>query len=206
MAAGLLDGQFDVLRVVVDAADDNQVFEAARDEQLAVCRNPRSPVRRNGPSRCFSSGAKGLLGGLHRLPVALRHARAGHPDFADAIGFAGDAGFGIDDHDSWSGRMLPQPTRSAPAGPVPHRAPSGGQAAASKRGPPAVRSVAAGDDQRRLGHSVARIESLAAKAARANASQNRHQGANRSAPLKALPTRRSRVLRCSGVILRTHKS
>ena len=49
------------------------------------CRKPRSPVRRNGPRPLsFKIRAERVGRFFGAAPVALGHAGAGHPDFADA--------------------------------------------------------------------------------------------------------------------------
>ena len=76
-----LGGALDVLRVVVAAAQDDQVLEPAGDEQLAVrCRNPRSPVRRNGPvAGAGQARAERLARLLRPVPVAARPRSARPP-------------------------------------------------------------------------------------------------------------------------------
>ena len=54
----LLHRQLDVLGIMVAAADDQQVLEPAGDEAARPSwTNPRSPVRRKGPSPASASRA-----------------------------------------------------------------------------------------------------------------------------------------------------
>ena len=96
--ARLLDRPLDVLRIMVAAADDDQVLEPAGHEQFAGVEKPevaRAQIRPGirlpllgrlclrmrigtGEHRC-----ERLAGGVVAVPVALRHARPAHPDLAD---------------------------------------------------------------------------------------------------------------------------
>ena len=53
----LVDRQLDVLRVVVDAADDDQVFEPAGDEQLAVAQEAQVARAQERPAAVAQPGA-----------------------------------------------------------------------------------------------------------------------------------------------------
>ena len=77
------DGSLDVLGIVVLAAEDDQILEPARDEELAgeeeahVARAQEGPFVGIGQVR-----TERLQGGLDSIPVAARHARARDPHFA----------------------------------------------------------------------------------------------------------------------------
>ena len=86
VAWALVDRQLDVLRIVVHAADDDQVLQPAGDEQLAVVQEAqvagaqeraRGRRRRRAWNVCCVASS--------RLPVALGHAGAGDPDLADLV-------------------------------------------------------------------------------------------------------------------------
>jgi hypothetical protein len=84
-----VDRTLDVLRVVVDAADNDQVFEASRDEQFAIRKEAEVARAKEGPAAITERGAKRLLGLFFAPPVALRDAGAGNPDLAYAVVAAG---------------------------------------------------------------------------------------------------------------------
>ncbi len=84
---------------MIGAANDDEVFEAARDYQLVV---PKESEITGTKKRSFAAGemsAKSLRGVSWSLPVALRDAWSGNPDFADAIRSARSKGLGVYDYD-----------------------------------------------------------------------------------------------------------
>ena len=58
----LLDGQFDVLRIIIDAVKDDQVFHAAGDEQFAVLQEAQIAGAHEGAfAGVLQAGAEGAL-------------------------------------------------------------------------------------------------------------------------------------------------
>ena len=80
------DGQLDVLRIVVQPADDDQVLEPSVDEQLVVAHEAEIARAQVGPARRRSNGHGMSESFRQALPIALGNARAGHPDFAHLVG------------------------------------------------------------------------------------------------------------------------
>ena len=172
----LLDRPLDVLRVVVAAADDDEVLEPAGDEQLAVVRGSRG-------RRCAGSGAvaarrparrrKVLRRLLRAVPVALGDAGPATPRSRRPRPAAHAAPrLGVDDDElagpaSVAAAADQRPRVRRPVGRHVAR-PVARQRGACRRcaatGALALR--AAGDDQRGLGQAVAGVERLAAEAAR----------------------------------------
>ena len=94
-----LDGELDVLRVVIAAADDDQIFEAARDEELAVAHEAEVP-RPQIPFVAITRGGRRLERPLRLVgepPIASGNDRPSQPDLPDFIGTARDERLGVDD-------------------------------------------------------------------------------------------------------------
>ena len=91
----------DVLRVQIASADDDQIFATARDEELAV--GEQSEITRAivvGPVIVMQSRSEHVGRGLGVVPITLRDAWAGHPDFPFGVIGAGAARVRIDDADA----------------------------------------------------------------------------------------------------------
>ncbi len=95
-----LGGPFDVLGVVVLAAHDDDVFEAAGDEEFVVVQKAEVAAAQEGAGvRAGEAGVKSGGGFGGAVPVAGGDAAAGDPDFADGAGRARLVGFWINDDD-----------------------------------------------------------------------------------------------------------
>ena len=84
-STGLFHCQFDVLRVSIDTADNDQVLESPGHKQLTVAHESQiacSQVR-SAVAVC-QLGTESLLRLFHSIPVAATDALAMDPDFADA--------------------------------------------------------------------------------------------------------------------------
>ncbi len=165
---GLLHRMFDVLRIVITAADDDQVFDAAGDEEFAV--EEESEVARP-QKRTVAVGqvrAERVARLLRHFPIARRHARALHPNFADDVGRRELLRLRIDDHDP-----LAAGDRA-----VSHQRPCVGRIVGDRHDAVLLKrrrlkaymhgraiGPAAGDHQRRFGQAVARIKRLATETA-----------------------------------------
>src|SRR5262249_49318788 len=91
--AAPLDRPLDVVRVDVPAPDDDQVLQAAGDEQLAVAQEPEVARAEERLSAAAGQGrAEGLLRPPGIPPVAPGDAPPAHPDLADAVAGARRAG------------------------------------------------------------------------------------------------------------------
>ena len=172
-AGGVFDGPLDVLRIVVEAADDDQVFEPAGDEKFAVVQEAQvAGAEERALARVCQIGAEDGLGRLRaaasspgprwaRAPRSRRPGPAAQrsPRLADRRSrSAGRAG---------SRRSPPARghRRRRPAD-VDHRGRGQGLRRQTMRITGGRADVAAGDHQRRLGQAVAGIKRLAAKTAR----------------------------------------
>ena len=84
-AVRLLDGQFDVLRIVIQTADDDQVLEPAGDEQLAVVEEAQIAGAEKWPlvAAVVQMAAENLLRLFRTIPITLRDAGPLDPDLAD---------------------------------------------------------------------------------------------------------------------------
>ena len=103
-----LNGVLQVLRIVVDAANDDHVLDAPGDEELArVVEKPEiagaKPALLGFP---FDARAEGRGGGLGVLPIALGDIRAGNPDLADITRSKPAARFRIDDREPFADEGL----------------------------------------------------------------------------------------------------
>src|SRR5690606_11574236 len=98
----------DVVRMMVDAADDDDVFEPARDEEFAVLQ--KAQVTRAQVTAIFVSGCiiadtcaeGGVVFAVS--PVALRDARPSQPDFAYASVGQCATGVGVNDREMLVGQ------------------------------------------------------------------------------------------------------
>src|SRR5260370_4795389 len=163
-----LDRVLDVMWMVIASADDDQVLEPPRHEELTVLDEPEIARPEKRPlSGVTQPSGEGLPGLLRAAPVAPRHARARDPDLADAIGLTAGAGFGIGDDNREVGRHTAAPDHPPRIGLF-----VGGvddltllqQRRAHRARDGAGPGVPAGNQQRRLGEPVARVKDLAAEA------------------------------------------
>src|SRR5262249_10873401 len=93
-------GCFDILRIDVSAANDDQVFQPSRNVQLGSENEPEIAGPQVGPLpviRCES--AKNSLGFLGQIPEPSCIARPGYPYLADGIRLTLNSRFRIDDQD-----------------------------------------------------------------------------------------------------------
>src|SRR6185369_14193042 len=153
-----LGGELDVLRVVVAAPQDDQILDAAGDEQLAPGEEAEVAGAQETPP--FQGGAEGALRLLVPVPVAGGDARTGHPDLTDPVRRAGPACLGIDDRQlagSLSGSLAAPDETTTGRG---HGAPLGEGSRVERAHHRRIVLAAAGDEQGGLGESVARVEGL----------------------------------------------
>src|SRR4029079_17675221 len=96
-------------RVQVATADDDEVLDAAGDDELAV--DERAEVARAQPGAVVGlrrdRGAESLGRGIRPVPVALRDARSAHEDLADGARLGAPARLRVDDRDLVAGRRRP---------------------------------------------------------------------------------------------------
>src|SRR5438477_248307 len=79
-----LDRRFDVLRIVIAAANHDHVLEAARDEELVLLKEAKIAGSQERPlAGIAAAGAKRAFGLLGLVPVALGHRWPRDPDLAD---------------------------------------------------------------------------------------------------------------------------
>ena len=182
--ARLLDGMLDVLRVVVAAADNDQVFEPAGHEEFTVVEEAQVAGAEIGPRIGLPRGhslirrrliglrehrPEGGRGGVATVPVALCHARAAHPDLTDATRRQRLARLRVDDQHVLAiefAAAANQPPHRRRIG-RPHHGGAGLDRGRVER--PDHRRLelhAAGHHQRALGEAVAGIERLTAESAR----------------------------------------
>src|SRR5205085_7082778 len=101
----LLHGLLDILRVVVGAADDDDILDAAGDEQLAA-RVDKTEIAGPQPRAVFlpdDPRPERCLALVRIAPIALRDIGAGHPDLADAAVRKPLSALGVDDRDFLAG-------------------------------------------------------------------------------------------------------
>jgi hypothetical protein len=79
----LLHGPFDVLRIEIAAANDDDVLGAAGDEQLAAVKGAEVAGPQERPAAVGQSTAEGLPKLFRVIPVSLGHRGAADPDLAD---------------------------------------------------------------------------------------------------------------------------
>ncbi|BCI86027.1 hypothetical protein NIIDMKKI_12330 [Mycobacterium kansasii] len=89
---------FDVFGIVVATADDDQILESPRDEQLAVKKEPQIPCAQERSTTGIREERRERLLCLARLaPVPLRDSAAAEPDLPDPTVRTAHPGIRIDD-------------------------------------------------------------------------------------------------------------
>ena len=101
------DGELDVVRIVIQSADDDQVFQTAGDKQLAVLKESQvAGAQKRTVAVVAQTGAEGVLGLFGPPPVALGDAGAFDPDLADLPRTTTAHRLRIGDHDLFVGQDL----------------------------------------------------------------------------------------------------
>src|SRR5262249_56307739 len=80
-----LDSLFDVLRVVVAAANDQQVLETTGNEEIGTMDEAKVSGSKERATTVRESCRKNSFTVLRPTPVAAGDARAGKPDLADVV-------------------------------------------------------------------------------------------------------------------------
>src|SRR5690349_21275097 len=92
------DRLFDVLRIKIAAADDDEIFQAPGNEQLALMQKPEvAGAKERLAGHTQEPRAKDVLRLFRPLPISFRDAIARDPDLADLIRRALSCSFGIND-------------------------------------------------------------------------------------------------------------
>jgi len=158
-----LDGELDVLRVVIRAANDDEVFDAAADVELALALEAEVASANVGSSRIVGEPrTEHGLGVLDALPVTAADTRPGHPDLADAIRGRALARVGIHDRDR---RSLHRAAARHERGALAHSYLAGFESGlVDSQGHRLGRAATARHDQRGLGQTEAREHRATLKA------------------------------------------
>src|SRR5262249_21955938 len=92
------DRAFDVLRIVVETADDDQIFEPPRDKQVTVLQESQVAGSQKRPLEGVGDvGAESMIGLGGTAPVTLSDALARNPDLAHLIRRASAQRLRVDD-------------------------------------------------------------------------------------------------------------
>src|SRR5206468_7205240 len=93
------NGAFQILRIMFNAADDEDVFEAPCDEQLAIAHEAEVPGTQEWTLAvpCVCAERARVLFLFRPLPIPACHARAGDPDLPCLTGDTGLRARRIDD-------------------------------------------------------------------------------------------------------------
>ncbi len=158
-----LDGELQVLGVELSTSQIDQILDAPGDAELAIAPKPQVAGAQEWPSpRVAQESAKGGLRRLALAPIAAGDAGAAHPDLPLHARAAGEPRRRVDDEDFVVVEAL----------------------AAGDRGERLARRAiavslpeSAGDEERRLGQAVARIESAAPKSTPLESPRESVQGA-----------------------------
>ena len=90
---------FEVLRVVISASNDQEIFHATGDKDFPILDKPEIAGSEEWPlAGILESRAKRVRGFVGFIPIALCGARAGKPDFSDLLHRATGTRFGMGDH------------------------------------------------------------------------------------------------------------
>lgn len=155
---------------MVAAADDDQILEATRDEQFVVVDEAQvAGPHERAVARVFEVGVERVFGFGGTFPIAFGHARAGDPDFADVSRRALDARFRLGNHDT----LIEQTRTGADERPRIRIGLAGvdddalfERLAVEVADDRRIKLEAAGNDERRFGQAVARVERFAAETTR----------------------------------------
>src|SRR5678815_1635794 len=92
----------DVLRVMIETANDNEIFQPAADVQLAVADKPKitGAQKRSLTTIAGKARLKRLLGFCGAIPVAECHTRIRNPDLTDLINATPATGLRINDYNT----------------------------------------------------------------------------------------------------------
>jgi hypothetical protein len=177
MAPG--DRGLDVLRVVIFSTQDDDIFEPPDHEQFTAVQKPQVS---GAQERAFAVAGRISVKRLSRLgflvPIAQRHARTLHPDFADFAVRARNGGLGIDDPHGHSLNRRAAADQGARGAPTARRHGAAlrqflrAEAAQHRR----IIFPAATDNQRGLRQAVAGIQRLRPQAARLEAPHELREG------------------------------
>jgi hypothetical protein len=96
--------ELDVLGVVLETANDQQVLESARNDELSVGDESQIAGAKEWATTVSQTGTKCVFRLSNATPVATCDARRRNPDLADLARGALAARFGICDHDLGSER------------------------------------------------------------------------------------------------------
>ena len=80
-----LDGMLDILRVVIHAAENEQVFEASGDKQLPIAQKAQVARAQEGATTVIEPRLKSLFVQVIAFPVATSNTGAGNPDLTDSV-------------------------------------------------------------------------------------------------------------------------
>ena len=98
-AVAPLDGVFQILGIVVGAANDDEIFQSSGDEELSAIEKSEVAGAKEGAFAGGQMRAECLLRLRGLAPIAARHARTRNPDFSHAVRGAWRKSFGIDNRD-----------------------------------------------------------------------------------------------------------
>jgi hypothetical protein len=90
----------DVLRMMGPGTDNNDVFEAARNEEFAMAEETQIASPQVRPVARGQTGPKRLLRFLRLIPIPVSHARSGNPILSDLVRHTLRQVFVIDDEDA----------------------------------------------------------------------------------------------------------
>src|SRR5689334_25440760 len=82
----MLDGQFNILRIMIASTNDDEVFESPGDEEFAIFEKAEITGAEKGAFPALSqTRAEDVLGCLRPVPVSSRHARARDQNLANTV-------------------------------------------------------------------------------------------------------------------------
>ncbi|CAM3290567.1 hypothetical protein COSO111634_10390 [Corallococcus soli] len=165
--AGMLRRQLDVLGVVVATADDDEVLDAAGDEELRALEEALVAGAQEGPVAVGGARVEVARGVLGAAPVAQGHARALHPHLTHLTGRARDERLRLHHAHVLVLERAPAAHQRLPLRPgLRGLHPALAQPLDVQRLLHGERAaLAAGDDEGAFGQAVAGVEGLAAEAA-----------------------------------------
>src|SRR5947208_13281263 len=105
----VVDRVFDVLRIVIIAADDDDILNAAGDEKLArrVHESKIAGAQPGFVSFALDARPECALGGVRIAPIALANVRSVYPNLPDAIGSQPSKAVGVNNGDALTKHVPP---------------------------------------------------------------------------------------------------
>lgn len=97
-AVTALHGVLQILRIMIGAANDDQILQPSGDEELPVMKKSKIAGAKERPLAGSQVRAESFLRFFRLAPIAFCDTGTGNPNFTDAVGGARRKSLGVDDN------------------------------------------------------------------------------------------------------------